>query len=198
MRTKFAKPIGGRLVDGADVEPDWAACAVRHNESLVSPESGQAAEAEGSIRAVAREFGITEKAIRFFEDQGLLEPRRVGRARVYGPRERLHLKMILKGRELGFTLPEIRDILGSRATETDPSGSSEVAGVDLDAIGMSPGGPQGLDAVTLDLAVALRPDQIVAQIDHLERQRRALDDAILALRAAHRHRVARRGGQRLR
>jgi DNA-binding transcriptional MerR regulator len=141
------------------------------------------------------EFGITVRAIRFYEDRGLLQPRRQGSACTYGPRERLHLKMILKRKELGFTLSEIRDIVTARAAETTARDFEiyDLSPADFGAIGMCPAGPRALDAMQVDLALALRPDQIVARIDHLERQRKALDDAILSLREAHHRRVARDG-----
>ncbi|NSX06746.1 MerR family DNA-binding transcriptional regulator [Cupriavidus gilardii] len=63
---------------------------------------------------LAREFDITPRAIRFYEDQGLLSPDRVGaggRQRLYSGRERTRLKLTLRGKRLGLTLNEIREIL---------------------------------------------------------------------------------------
>lgn len=62
-----------------------------------------------AIGELAREFGITTRAIRFYEDQGLLEPLREGQKRIYRRRERARLKLILRGKRLGFTLGEIRE-----------------------------------------------------------------------------------------
>lgn len=64
-----------------------------------------------SIGTLARQLGLTTRAIRFYEDKGLLEPRRVGQRRLYGPRERVRLQLIQRGKRLGFSLAEIREIL---------------------------------------------------------------------------------------
>lgn len=61
-----------------------------------------------SISDLSREFDITTRAIRFYEDQGLLSPLREGQKRIYGPRDRVLLKLILRGKRLGFTLAESR------------------------------------------------------------------------------------------
>jgi len=64
-----------------------------------------------SISDLAREFALTTRAIRFYEDEGLLAPRRSGRSRVYGERERVRIKLILRGKRLGLSLSEIRELL---------------------------------------------------------------------------------------
>ena len=63
------------------------------------------------ISVLAREFALTTRAIRFYEDCGLLTPARVGGARVYGERERVRIKLILRGKRLGLSLAEIAEIL---------------------------------------------------------------------------------------
>ena len=67
--------------------------------------------AEFSISELAREFDVTPRAIRFYEDQGLLAPRRAGQRRIYTPRDRTRLKLTLRGKRLGLTLAEIRRLL---------------------------------------------------------------------------------------
>jgi DNA-binding transcriptional MerR regulator len=67
--------------------------------------------AEFSISELAREFDITPRAIRFYEDQGLLAPKREGQRRIYSPRDRTRLKLTLRGKRLGLTLSEIRDLI---------------------------------------------------------------------------------------
>ena len=67
--------------------------------------------AEFSISDLAREFDITPRAIRFYEDQGLLAPRREGQRRIYTPRDRTRLKLTLRGKRLGLTLSEIRELI---------------------------------------------------------------------------------------
>src|SRR5271157_1411239 len=64
-----------------------------------------------SISDLAREFALTTRAIRFYEDEGLISPRRSGRSRVYGERERVRIKLILRGKRLGLSLAEIRELL---------------------------------------------------------------------------------------
>jgi DNA-binding transcriptional MerR regulator len=67
-----------------------------------------------TIAELAREFDITARAIRFYEDQGLLSPSREGvggRNRVYTPRDRTRLKLTLRGKRLGLTLSEIKSIV---------------------------------------------------------------------------------------
>ena len=64
-----------------------------------------------SIRQLCREFGATARALRFYEDKGLLTPGRKGQTRVYDARDRARLKLILRGRRIGFTLQEIQEML---------------------------------------------------------------------------------------
>jgi DNA-binding transcriptional MerR regulator len=67
-----------------------------------------------TITELAREFDITPRAIRFYEDQGLISPSREGaggRTRVYGARDRTRLKLTLRGKRLGLTLSEIKDLV---------------------------------------------------------------------------------------
>jgi len=66
---------------------------------------------EFSISDLAREFDVTPRAIRFYEDQGLLAPRREGQRRIYTPRDRTRLKLTLRGKRLGLSLSEIRELI---------------------------------------------------------------------------------------
>lgn len=63
------------------------------------------------IGELAEEFGVTLRAIRFYEDHGLLRPLREGQRRVYREGDRIRLKLILRGKRLGFSLAEISEIL---------------------------------------------------------------------------------------
>ena len=109
---------------------------------------------ELTIGEMAAQFGVSLRTLRFYEDRKLLRPRREGTTRIYGPGDGLRLQMILKGKQLGFTLTEISELIGARD-----------AGDDFEQ--------------------TLQPQQILMQIDHLERQRREIDDAIERLRATH-------------
>ncbi|MGV0951465.1 MAG: MerR family transcriptional regulator [Azonexus sp.] len=65
-----------------------------------------------AISDLAREFGITPRTIRFWEDQGILAPEREGSKRVFTRRDRARLKMALRGKRLGLSLAEIKDLIG--------------------------------------------------------------------------------------
>lgn len=64
-----------------------------------------------SIAELAREFGITARTIRFYEDEGLIKPRRQGLTRLYSAGDRTKLSWILRGKRLGFSLAEIKELL---------------------------------------------------------------------------------------
>src|SRR5689334_99398 len=64
-----------------------------------------------SIGDLAREFDVTPRAIRFYEDEGLLSPRRDGSRRIFSKRDYVRLKLILRGKRLGFSLAEVREML---------------------------------------------------------------------------------------
>jgi DNA-binding transcriptional MerR regulator len=64
-----------------------------------------------TIAELAEEFDITPRAIRFYEDVGLLEPARAGRNRIYAQRDRTRLKLTLRGKRLGLTLQEIKQLV---------------------------------------------------------------------------------------
>lgn len=108
-----------------------------------------------SIGDVSRLYGLSLRALRFYEERGLLQPLRRGVTRLYDANTRARLELILKGKQLGFTLTEIRRMV----QETEDNSAS-------------PG-------------LALAPGQVLDQIALLERQRRDLDVAIEELRATH-------------
>lgn len=64
-----------------------------------------------TISQLAEEFSVTPRAIRFYEDKGLLTPSRIGMSRVYAPRDRVRLSLILQGKRVGFTLADIKEML---------------------------------------------------------------------------------------
>jgi len=64
-----------------------------------------------SISELAAEFGVTTRTIRFYEEKGLLNPAREGIRRVYGPADRTRLRLILRGKRLGFSLDESAEIV---------------------------------------------------------------------------------------
>ncbi|MDP9134618.1 MAG: MerR family DNA-binding transcriptional regulator [Actinomycetota bacterium] len=66
---------------------------------------------EWTIAQVAEEFGVTHRTVRYYEDQGLVAPERRGTQRVFHPRDRVRLGLVLRGKRLGFDLEEIRRIV---------------------------------------------------------------------------------------
>ena len=63
------------------------------------------------IAELATEFGVTTRTIRFYEDKGLVSPERKGQRRVYHPRDKVRLQLIMRGKRLGFSLEEIRAMI---------------------------------------------------------------------------------------
>ncbi|TDH58643.1 MerR family DNA-binding transcriptional regulator [Dankookia rubra] len=64
-----------------------------------------------TVNQLAEEFGVTPRAIRFYEVKGLIAPRRAGTTRVFDRRDRARLLLVLRGKRLGFSLAEIREFL---------------------------------------------------------------------------------------
>jgi DNA-binding transcriptional MerR regulator len=107
-----------------------------------------------TIGDLAREFGVTLRTLRFYEDRGLLAPRRDGTARIYDARDRARLAVILKGKQLGFTLTEIRAMVAEE---------------------------RGGEVPAANLKLSL--DQVDDQIAHLEQQKVEIDQALVELKA---------------
>jgi DNA-binding transcriptional MerR regulator len=101
------------------------------------------------ISDLSKEFGVTLRALRFYEDRGLLAPKRIGTMRIYSGKDRARLAVILKGKQLGFTLTEIQEMLA-------PSDRGGLPGIDL----------------------KLSLEKVDEQIAHLEMQRSEIDLAI--------------------
>ena len=83
-----------------------------------APHAGSSSPAKGdrpsevfSIRDLGKEFGVTARTLRFYEEKGLLSPQREGQDRLYGRRDRARLKYVLMGKCVGFSLDEIREML---------------------------------------------------------------------------------------
>ncbi len=64
-----------------------------------------------TITELTREFGVSTRTLRFYEDEGLINPERRGRTRLFRPADRRLILEILRGRRIGFTIAEIRDII---------------------------------------------------------------------------------------
>ena len=74
-----------------------------------------------SVSELANDLGVTPRALRFYEDKGLIAPQRAGNTRVYTRRDRGRLMLILRGKRLGFTLSEVREWLDLYEMDADQS-----------------------------------------------------------------------------
>lgn len=127
---------------------------------LVAGFDADALRADGAkdrftIRDLTREFDVTARTLRFYEEKGLLAPERAGQERLYSRRDRARLKYVLMGKCVGFSLEEIRDML------------------DLYDLG---------DGQVTQLRVA--HERFIEQIDRLKRQRTEIDRALAELERA--------------
>jgi DNA-binding transcriptional MerR regulator len=90
--------------------------ATARPSSAPTPEAGAPTY---SIGELAREFGVTTRAIRFYEDCGLIGPERAGRHRVYSTRDRTRLKLTLRGKRLGLKLAEVKELVDMYESRRD-------------------------------------------------------------------------------
>ena len=131
-------------------------------ERELLPLGGTARSAKGApssftISDLAREFALTTRAIRFYEDEGLLSPERRGRARIYSERERVRIKLILRGKRLGLALSEIRELFDLYATTRNEAPQLEKFLVMLaDRRAMLVQQREDIDAVLAEIAVLER------------------------------------------
>ncbi|MDQ6437407.1 MerR family DNA-binding transcriptional regulator [Mesorhizobium sp. LHD-90] len=115
----------------------------------VFPETEDGEDAFFKIGEMAKVFGVTLRTLRFYEDKGLLHPKREGSTRLYTRRDRARLKLILLGRKIGFSLRDVKQMIDLY----DPSGSN-----------------------AKQLRMTL--DKSEKQLGRLQKQRAALDEAI--------------------
>jgi DNA-binding transcriptional MerR regulator len=73
-----------------------------------------------NISDFAKEFDVTTRTLRFYETEGLLSPKRVGQKRLYSDKDRVKLKLIIRGKRLGLTLAESKELIGMY----DPAGDN--------------------------------------------------------------------------
>ena len=90
-----------------------------------SAPAGSGTDPTYSISQLAREFEVTPRTIRFYEDKGLLSPRRAGTTRIYSGRDRVRLRLVLRGKRLGFSLREIAEIIDMYDSEPGEIGQLE-------------------------------------------------------------------------
>jgi DNA-binding transcriptional MerR regulator len=124
---------------------------------LASAAAAYSPEEPMTIADVVRDFGVTMRALRFYESKRLIAPLRCGAMRLYRPEDRERLALILMGRRLAFTLAEIRELLAAKTGDKNSDGNS----------------------------LHLTRDKCFEQINLLERQKRSLEVAIAELRAVY-------------
>jgi len=144
----------GDVLQAQHRQRDMTGRSMDHYANGTAAESAADGTKLYTIGDLAREFGVTLRTLRFYEDRGLLSPRRDGTARIYDPRDRERLSVILKGKQLGFTLTEIRAMVAEER---------------------SGGGPG------MNLKLSL--DQIEDQIQHLEQQKKEIEAALAELQS---------------
>jgi DNA-binding transcriptional MerR regulator len=105
-----------------------------------------------TIGELSREFGVTLRALRFYENKGLISPQREGLNRLYSQGDRTRLALILKGKKLGFTLGEIRQMIAAEEGNAD------------------------------DKALSLSREKCLEQIEMLERQKSEIEEGLGELR----------------
>jgi DNA-binding transcriptional MerR regulator len=141
MKPDFAQPV---LVMGSDVV--WIDAAtpdpLKKDEIL-------------TISQMAEKYGVTPRALRFYESKGLLAPAREGRARIYKQADQQHLLLILKGRKLGFTIAEISQMIAAEDGRASPQ------------------------------ALKMTREKCLEQIELLERQMNDTKEALAELRNLH-------------
>jgi DNA-binding transcriptional MerR regulator len=115
----------------------------------------QDAEELDRIGEIADEFKVTLRTLRFYEDKGLINPKRVGTSRFYGRREKARLRLILLGRDIGFSLEDIREMLNLYE-------------------------PKNGNQAQMRLAV----EKANIQLERLNEQRKSVDEAIIRLNQA--------------
>lgn len=108
-----------------------------------------------TIGELSREFGVTLRALRFYENKGLISPQRDGLSRLYSPGDRNRLALILKGKKLGFTLTEISRMIDAQAGHAS------------------------------EQALKLTAEKCLEQIAYFERQLREAGEALAELRRIH-------------
>lgn len=114
-----------------------------------------------SITQLCREFGATPRALRFYEEQGLLSPARRDLSRVYSYKDRARLQMILNGRRVGLSIAEIRDILDLYDEEGEVAQNAEALRIFRRRIAQ-------LEAQRVEVEEAITT--LKAAADHLEKQ----------------------------
>ncbi len=97
-----------------------------HNSRMTRTTEGDLSTTEYSISDLAAEFDVTPRTLRWYESEGMLSPERRGTRRVYTGRDRTRLRLILRGKRIGFTLAEIREIIDMYDAEPGERGQLQL------------------------------------------------------------------------
>src|ERR1043165_747507 len=130
----------------------------RISEAAWSDQEPAAAAIAGEVLTIsqmAEKFGLTPRALRFYESKGLLAPAREGRGRIYTQTDLRHLSLILKGRKLGFTIAEIGQMIAVESGHAVPQ------------------------------SLKMTREKCLEQIAHLEKQLHETTEALAELRRVH-------------
>jgi hypothetical protein len=109
-------PTKGKIMSGTS-SPGYSRGAAARGKASAEFESKPG---ELTISQMSRHFGVSLRTLRFYEDRGLITPRRKGAARFYRPSDKVRMETILKGKKLGFTLAEMAELVGGRDPESRP------------------------------------------------------------------------------
>ena len=124
-----------------------------------------AAERLFTVTELAAELGVTARALRFYEDRGLITPRRLGTTRVYSNRDRARMVLILRGKRLGFSLRDITEFLN--LYDSDRTGTDQLRALDTAVAGRISTLEEQRTALTLTLAelrvIADQTKQLLAE-----------------------------------
>ena len=121
-------------------------------EARIEASNPQVSDNGLTIGEMAEKFGVTPRALRFYESKGLLGPAREGRGRIYRHADQQHLALILKGRKLGFTIAEIGQMIAAEEGQASPQ------------------------------ALRMTREKCQQQVEHLERQLKETTEALAELR----------------
>ncbi len=129
---------------------------VKHDGGMAS--DTRTATRTWTIAEVAEEFGITHRTVRYYEQQGLISPERRGTTRVFHPRDRVRLALVLRGKRIGFDLDKIRTIVDMYDDVPGEAGQLEYLLEQVD------GRREELRARRADI------DAVLTELDELERR----------------------------
>lgn len=164
----MSRAIASKSID----HPEPVSARIAALSDLVAGFDAGAARGDGkrfSIRDLTREFDVSARTLRFYEEKGLLNPERVGQDRLYSRRDRARLKLVLLGKAVGFSLDDIREM--------------------IDLYDLGDGGARQLEVAHQRFGeqierLRLQQNEILRAMTELERARSSVGEQLAALRRA--------------